>query len=463
MVNVTHYGDDRCSRLQFAFRIFVKIQAFFRLFFHFFGNHDADTQILCQHLYHVLIDGLVQSRHDAHLHQGHDNRCRRDFCLLCQTRNGNRNGYRNGAFRQKLFNIHFRLHVLRCLLLLMSGLLFQRILVEVTSILSAAVSFMTTVLVVTIASAAVFILVLIVVKELLALSLSALAGFYRCHFRCGCTAAAALGMIVPAFIVVPAISAVLAALTVFAPAVIAVVSLLSAVGRFTGFLRFRLRCFGCIENLLEAHRLVRSVGILFFLFLCLLRRLLLFRLVIRCLLFCRLVGSLLLRLLLGLLRRLLFSGFFFFCGLLLCSCRRFFAFNLGCGLYDFQSNPLLRLFLRRFRLYRCRFRSFFLLLLRHRCRFADNRRCLNLRFLGLGFRTIVSFQHIDGADDSARIPILHAVSFAGHLNAQLVGISFQFLIRNIQFGHNIRYLLRHSLPPLQMHWLRRKPHLLFPF
>ena len=424
VVNVTHNGDDRSSGFEFAFRILMQLQALFRLLFNFFGYHNADAQIIGQHLHHIFIDSLVQSSHDSHLHQRHDDGGSRDLCLFCQSGYRNRCGYRNGTFRQKLFYIHFRFHILRHLLLAVLGLLLQRIFIEISGILAAAVSFIAAEFAVTIS--AIIIILILVVEELLALALS---GSNR--FRSGGLRSSRFsGTIGPASVLTLILEVLILATT---PVVLAV-SLLLAIGGAGTALFLLFRSLGRIEDLLETHRLVRCVYILFFLLLrLLLRSFWGFRL-------CRF------------LRSFRFLGNFRFfhlhrflgCSVSLCSRFLFLCFDFRCLLYNFQCRLLW--------LFRLCFRYFFFLhllrncLLRCKCWLADWRR-LDLWLLGTGFLLIITLQDVDSADDAVGFPIFYTAGFR-NLDAQLFGISLQFLVSNVEFCKNVRYFLRHSLPPL---------------
>ena len=113
MVNVSHDGDDRCSRLEIFLFILKELQTFFFLFFFDLGNDDADAQIVRQNHNGILVDTLVDIGHDTHLHQRHDDLGCGYPDLFTEAGNGDRRGNRDSSgwkiFQNILFFLYDRL------------------------------------------------------------------------------------------------------------------------------------------------------------------------------------------------------------------------------------------------------------------------------------------------------------------------------------------------------------------
>ena len=126
VVNVSHNGDDRRSRLQIGLSVLEVFDAFFFLIFFFFidiADGDLDPQFLSQQDDGIFVQVLVDVGHDAHTHQGHDDLGDRGLGLLRKTGNGDRYVDQDGSYRQiHFFDLWFFL-VLRLVVSLVSGLL----------------------------------------------------------------------------------------------------------------------------------------------------------------------------------------------------------------------------------------------------------------------------------------------------------------------------------------------------
>ena len=73
MVNVTHYGNNRSSRLQILLAVLKEFKTFFLNFLLNLGHHYADSQLVCQNENCILVYILIDVGHDTHLHECHDN------------------------------------------------------------------------------------------------------------------------------------------------------------------------------------------------------------------------------------------------------------------------------------------------------------------------------------------------------------------------------------------------------
>ena len=125
VVYVTHYGDDRRTRLEFALGVLMRVDArLFDLRF-FFRYDDLESEVFRQHLHGVLVEGLVDSSHDAHLHHGHDDLAHADLCLLGETRYRDRYRNSDGAFRQEFLDCRL-LYYLSLIFSLVTFLLLKR-------------------------------------------------------------------------------------------------------------------------------------------------------------------------------------------------------------------------------------------------------------------------------------------------------------------------------------------------
>ena len=101
MVDVTHYCNDRRTWPEFAFSVFMSVDSCFNDLFFFLSNYDVESEILCEHLYGVLVKRLVDSHHYTHLHHGHDDLADTYLSLLAETCNSDRCCDGDGAFRKQ--------------------------------------------------------------------------------------------------------------------------------------------------------------------------------------------------------------------------------------------------------------------------------------------------------------------------------------------------------------------------
>ena len=112
MVNVSHYSDDRRPRHEVFFLI---IKIFYRCFFCdlfvclFIDRTDnyVDSEFLCKHFQSGFIDILILCRHDAELHQRHDDLRNGHFHLLAESRDSDRNIYFECSFWKYYFFLFF--------------------------------------------------------------------------------------------------------------------------------------------------------------------------------------------------------------------------------------------------------------------------------------------------------------------------------------------------------------------
>ena len=138
VVYVTHYGDDRRTRLEFTLGVLMHVDArLFDLRF-FFRYDDLKSEVFSKHLNSVLVERLVDRSHYSHLHHGHDDLAYADLSLLGETRYRDRYRYRDGAFRQEFLNCRLLYHLglvfsLMTLLLLQRGFVIDVVIVVAAS------------------------------------------------------------------------------------------------------------------------------------------------------------------------------------------------------------------------------------------------------------------------------------------------------------------------------------------
>ena len=126
VVNVTHYSNNRRTRLQILFLVLEGFDSFlFQIFFLFINCTDCnlDSHFISQKLNRVLIEILILVCHYPHLHEGHNSLGEGCLCLLNKTCHCNRTVYEHCSCFKFNFR-YFRLFNLRSVLMSLLSFLF---------------------------------------------------------------------------------------------------------------------------------------------------------------------------------------------------------------------------------------------------------------------------------------------------------------------------------------------------